>query len=282
MRSVAILGAGEIGAAVARALAEREAVRTIRLVDAAAQVASGKALDITQSGPIDGWDTRVIGTSDSGVATSADVVVVADRHGPDGEWMGEPALEMLRRTLAVTSCPVVFAGPRQHGVMALAARELGHARGRLVGTAPEALAAAARALTALAAGTSAADISVTLVGLPGYWVVAWNESRVGGTAASSALAPPALARLDDRVRACWPPGPYALGSAAAAAVAAMLGGSPGRRTAFAVLDGELGVRRVVAALPVTLGPRGIVSLHPPELSPREQVAFETGLSAASR
>src|SRR5574341_2537612 len=156
MRSVAILGAGEIGGAVARALAEREVARTICLVDAAAQVASGKALDIAQSGPVDGWDTRLTSTFDTGAVASADVVVVADRHGPDGEWTGEPALEMLRRHLGAISCPIVFAGPRQHTLMALATGELGLSRTRLVGTAPEALTAAARALAALAAGTSAA------------------------------------------------------------------------------------------------------------------------------
>src|SRR4051812_34797578 len=83
MRSVAILGAGAIGATVARALAEREVARHVVLVDAAAEVARGKALDIAQSGPIDGWDTRLSGTARLDEAMQPTIVVLADRHGAD-------------------------------------------------------------------------------------------------------------------------------------------------------------------------------------------------------
>jgi len=278
MRSVAILGAGPIGAAVARALAEREAAGHIRLVDAAATVAAGKALDIAQSGPIDGWDTRLSGAAACDGSIDPAIVVVADRHGPDGEWNGEAGLEMLRRIVPRFSCPILFAGPAQHTLMALVARELAIAPSRIAGSAPEALASAARALTALAAGASPADVAVSLVGVPGRFVVAWNESRVGGMAATSALSPPALARLDAQVQASWPPGPYALGSAASAVACSLLNGSPRRRTVFAVLEGEERMRPVVAALPVTLDGGGIAVRHVPELSPRERLAFETGLA----
>jgi malate/lactate dehydrogenase len=119
---------------------------------------------------------------------------------------------------------------------------------------------------------------VSLVGVPGRFVVAWNESRVGGTAATSVLSPPALARLDAQVQQSWPPGPYALGSAASAVACGLLAGSPRRRTVFAVLEGEERRRPVVAAVPVTLDPGGVAVRHLPELSPRERLAFETGLA----
>jgi malate dehydrogenase len=278
MRSVAILGAGAIGAAAARALAEREAVQRIVLVDAASAVAAGKALDIAQSGPIDGWDTRLAGAAALDAALHPSLVIVADRHGADGEWQGEAALDLLRRTLAVVSCPIVFAGTGQHGIMAGAARELGAVRARLVGSAPEALASAARALAALAARTSPADVSVSVVGVPGRFVCAWNESRVGGAAATTVLTPPELAKLDAQIRASWPPGPYGLGSAAAVVSCALLGGSPRRHTVFAVMTGSEGRRPVVTGVPATLGPGGIAAVHVPELSPRERLVFEGTLT----
>jgi malate dehydrogenase len=277
MRSVAILGAGPIGAATARALAEGEVARRIVLVDATAGVAAGKALDIAQSGPIDGWDTRVSAATALEGALSPNLIVVADRH-QEGEWIGEPALEMLRRTIPAAECPVVFAGPAQHALMASVARELGVARARLVGSAPEALASAARALAALAARTSPADVLVSVVGVPGAFVCAWNESRVGGTGASAALSPQELARLDDRIRRSWPPGPYALGSAASAVARAILSGSPRRRTVFAVMDGSTASRGAVAAVPATLSSIGVAALHVPELSPRERLAFDAALA----
>jgi malate dehydrogenase len=277
MRRVAILGAGPIGAATARALAEGEAAQCILLVDAAAAVAAGKALDIAQSGPIDGWDTRVSGTAALDAAWSPSLVVVADRHA-DGEWIGEPALEMLRRALASVGCPVVFAGPAQHALMASVARELGIARARLVGSAPEALASAARALTALAARTSPADVMVSVVGRPGMFVCAWNESRVGGAGASAVLAPPEIARLDARIQASWPPGPHTLGSAASAVAREILSSSPRRRTVFAVMDGSAASRAAVVAVPATLGSAGVAAVHVPALSPRERLVFEGALA----
>ena len=49
MSLVAIIGAGEIGGAVARALAARARIGVIRLIDDNASVAAGKALDLTQA-----------------------------------------------------------------------------------------------------------------------------------------------------------------------------------------------------------------------------------------
>lgn len=278
MRSVAILGAGAIGATVARALAEREVARHVVLVDAAAEVARGKALDIAQSGPIDGWDTRLSGTARLDEAMQPTIVVLADRHGADGEWSGDAALELLRRLRVEPTCPIVFAGAAQHRTIAAGVRELGLSPSRLVGSAPEALAACAGALTALVAGVSPADVLVSVVGVPGRFVVAWNESSVGGSPAAHRLPAHALARLDAQILASWPPGPYALGSAAAAVIAGMLKGSPRRRTVFAVLGGLGEGRNAVAAIPATLAPSGIYALHRPALSPREQTMFETGLA----
>ena len=56
--TVCIIGAGELGAAVADALARREPVARVVLIDDAASVASGKALDIQQSGAIARFHTR--------------------------------------------------------------------------------------------------------------------------------------------------------------------------------------------------------------------------------
>ena len=64
MQTVAILGAGELGGAVGRALACRDLVSRIVFIDKSATVAAGKALDIRQCGPVEGFDTRLDGTED--------------------------------------------------------------------------------------------------------------------------------------------------------------------------------------------------------------------------
>ena len=59
MTNVAILGAGDLGGAVAHALAARGRIRDLTLVDESAGVAAGKALDLMQSSPIDRVDVQV-------------------------------------------------------------------------------------------------------------------------------------------------------------------------------------------------------------------------------
>src|SRR6187431_3206247 len=113
MSTVAIVGAGPLGGAIAHALAERERVREIRLIDDRSSVAAGKALDIRQTGPIDGVDTRLEGAGDVLAASGASVIVIADRVD-GGEWQGDEGLALVRKLIrAGAAAPIVFAGPAQ-------------------------------------------------------------------------------------------------------------------------------------------------------------------------
>jgi malate dehydrogenase len=276
MKTVAIVGAGETAAQVARALAALDVAGEIRLIDAATNVALGKALDIQQAGPIDGFDTRVRGAADVSAAAGAAVVVVADRHGGGRPSTGE-AIDLVRRIAAAAPrAPVVFASPDDRPLLEACARELRIPASRLVGSAPEALASGARALLALAAAASPLDTWLPVHGLPEAWVFAWSEATVAGRPVSAVLPPHELGMAEQRIRASWPPGPYALGSAAARLTAAMLTRSRRRFTAFALLDGEW--RHRAAAASVVLGPEGIAAREEPVLSARERVQLATALS----
>src|SRR4029078_13260515 len=61
MSFVAIIGSAALGAAVAHALAVRDRIREIRLIDSEERVAQGKALDIRQSSAIDQFATLGVG-----------------------------------------------------------------------------------------------------------------------------------------------------------------------------------------------------------------------------
>jgi malate dehydrogenase len=110
--TVCIIGAGDIGGALAHALARSERVSRVLLVDGSGQVAAGKALDIQQAGAIDGFHVRLDGTSDLTRAAGCAVCVVADRVGrPISEWSGEDALTMVKRLATyVGDAPIVLAG----------------------------------------------------------------------------------------------------------------------------------------------------------------------------
>jgi malate dehydrogenase len=276
MREVAIFGAGDLGGALARSLACRGLVRRVVLVDEARQVAAGKALDIRQSGPIEGSDTVVEGTDDPSRAAGAGLVVIADEFGR-GEWAGDGALQLVGRLAAHSAAPIVFAGARQHDVMALAADEMKIAASRLVGSAPTAASAIARALAADAVGTSPVDIGVPVLGLPPNWVLAWGQATSAG-APLDGMAPHQAARVEQLLASRWPPGPYALAAAAAAVVHAALTASR-RRLACFVAAPFGGVRPVVFGQLVQLAPTGIATVTMPDLTPRQRVALEATVLA---
>src|SRR5262245_66477393 len=64
MTTAAIIGAGDLGGAVAQALAARDRVARLVLIDPAGTVAAGKALDLQQSGAVHGFHTRLAATED--------------------------------------------------------------------------------------------------------------------------------------------------------------------------------------------------------------------------
>jgi malate dehydrogenase len=280
--TVCIIGAGELGGAIADALARRECVARILLVDDAAAIATGKALDVQQSGAVAGFHTRLEGSSDLSRVTGCAACVIADRAGrPSSEWQGDEALGLLKRVGPfLGNAPIVFAGSAQAAVMPLAAREAGVRRERLVGSAPEALAHATRAIVAMEAGCSPSEVGLTVLGTPpAGFVVPWSDASIGGYSLERVLTQVQLTRLEARVARLWPPGPFALGAAAARVVDAIVGSS--RRTfgVLTVLGGEFGVRGRVGALPAVLSTSGIVHTRVPTLNPRERVRLEIALGA---
>jgi malate dehydrogenase len=281
MRTVAIIGAGDIGGACAHALAARDHVSQILVIDTAANAASGKALDIRQSGVMTGFHTRLDGTDDRSRATGCAVCVIADRFGTGSpEWQGEEGLAMIKQLApACDDAPLVFAGVRQGDLIAASVREARVERRRVIGTAPEALGAAIAAIIAMEAGCSPDEVSLAVLGSPpASFVVPWSSASIGGYALDRALSQVQLARIEGRAARLWPPGPYALGAAAARAVEGILDSSRRSYNVLTVLSGEFGVRDRVGTVPALLASRGIVHTRIPSLNTREQVQLDTALS----
>ena len=152
--TAAIIGAGDLGGAVAHALATRESVDRVLIVDAAESAAAGKALDIQQAGAIEGFHTRLAGTGDLTRVAGCSVCVVADRFGsPSAEWHGDRG---SRSSMCVCSRPretrqSMFAGATQADCSRAAVDARRASAKRLIGSCPEALASAVRAIVAMEA-----------------------------------------------------------------------------------------------------------------------------------
>jgi malate dehydrogenase len=76
LNKITVVGAGNVGATTAQRLAEKELARQVVLVDVIEGVPQGKGLDLWESAPIEGYDTRLIGTNDYGPSEGSDIVVI--------------------------------------------------------------------------------------------------------------------------------------------------------------------------------------------------------------
>jgi malate dehydrogenase len=76
LNKITVVGAGNVGATAAQRLAEKNLARVVVMLDVAEGIPQGKALDQWQSGPIEGYDTRVYGTNDYQMAAGSEIFVV--------------------------------------------------------------------------------------------------------------------------------------------------------------------------------------------------------------
>ena len=290
MREVAIVGAGELGGLVAHTLMRQKAADRVRLIDSNARVAEGKALDISQAAPVEGFAGLVTGSADLSDAAGADVVVIAERVGSPGsagkpgtaatkDWVGDEALTLVRQLNAIAPRALILcAGLPHRDLVERSVRELHIPRSRILGSASEAFSAAATAIVALELDVSPRDVALSILGVPPHQIViAWEHAAVAGLALIGMMNEPSRRQLTRRIGALWPVGPYALASAACKVVDAMSGNSRRLVTCFVAPDDQAGVRARAVALPVRLGSNGIVEVMMPTLSVAERVALDNAM-----
>jgi malate dehydrogenase len=279
MSFIAIVGAGAVGGALAYRLASVDRLRDVRLIDAEDGIARGKALDILQSAPVEGFSTRISGHASVDAAAGADVVVIADTAKGDVEHGGETGLATLRRIASLDArAPIVFAGASQRQLMTRVVAELHVAPRRVLGSAPGALESAVRALTALECDGSGVEAHLRILGVPPEAaLIAWEEGSVLGQPVSAVVPPHRLAALSARLPRLWPPGPFALAAAAARTADAIVNGSRRSFTCFVSIE-QPPYKGAVVAMPVRLGSGGVERVLQPALTRQERTSLENGLA----
>jgi malate dehydrogenase len=257
-------------------LAEREQVRRVLLIDPDEGRAKGKALDLLQSGPVEGSDTRIEGRAGLEALEGLDAIVVADLPelaGPDVVPLR--VADFVRGLLpSLGKAALVVAGP-DPGLLLAAAIERGVARDRVLGSAPIAWSAALRRLLAEAVGVEPSAVTAIVLGRPPDLVpvgVSVGGIPVAG-AGFSALGR-ALEKL--KARSC---GPVSLAAAAARALAALDGSRASLLPVVVALDDASFPRGVALAVPARIAASRVQGLEPLDLTPRERLAFD---NAAAR
>jgi malate dehydrogenase len=76
LEKITVVGAGHVGETLAIQLAKEGLARQVVVVDILEGIPQGKALDMFESGPVDGFDTQVIGTNSYAEAKDSELVVI--------------------------------------------------------------------------------------------------------------------------------------------------------------------------------------------------------------
>jgi malate dehydrogenase len=274
VRTIAILGAGDLAATLARRVAETELARCVVLVDANEGRAKGKALDIAQSGPVEAFDTRVEACAQLEAVVAPDVVVVADPDDlADAVLLSTRGAERIAGWLpSVGKATLLVAGPHPSPLVEAAVAK-GFPRDRVLGSSPVAAAAALRRRLSAELQVEPREIAVTVMGLPPAQLVAPQATAtVAGIPVeklSAAAFRRAIGALSGRAA-----GPAALAAAALHVLRALDGSRTTVLPVVAQLDGEYGHRRVALAVPARLRSGRIESVVEVTLDPVDRVAFD--------
>ena len=157
-----------------------------------------------------------------------------------------------------TTAPMLFARAHQRELMARAVIRAAPARGGGCSDPPRSRSSPrCGRWPALALDGTGVEVSLRVVGVPPQpAVVAWEEATAFGQPLVVAAAGARHRRRSSaRIPGLWPPGPYALASAAARVAEAIAHGSRRRFSCFVALESGP-ARDAVVAMPVELGPRG--------------------------
>src|SRR5438552_7832444 len=76
VNKITVVGAGNVGATTAQRIAEKELARAVVMVDVVEGIPQGKGLDQWQSAPIEGFDSRVVGTNGYEETAGSDLVII--------------------------------------------------------------------------------------------------------------------------------------------------------------------------------------------------------------
>jgi malate dehydrogenase len=300
MRKVGIIGGGNVGATAAYQIASR-GTADVALYDILPGVPAGKALDMTQVGPVFGFDGRVTGSDDVSVIAGSEVVVVTAgfprKPGMDrmdllrkNFEIAHSAGEAIRRH-APDSVVIVVTNPLD--VMTWVVQQAtGFAPERVVGMAGILDSARFSTFVAMELGCSPADVRAMVLGGHGDSMVPLPRfSTVNGVPLPELLDAATIQRLSDRTRnggaeivkllgtgSAY----YAPGASAALMVEAVLNDSSRLLPCSAWLTGQYGLDNVYVGVPVHLGARGVERIVELDLEPAERQALHASAAGVAK
>ena len=299
---IALIGAGNIGGTLAHLIGLKE-LGDVVMFDVFPGVAAGKALDIMQSGPVDGFDSNMSGTKDYAQIAGSDVVIVTagfprmpgmsrdDLIGKNAGVIAEVA-EGIK-----THCPNAFVicitNPLDAMVWVMKEKS-GLPANKVVGMAGVLDSSRFQLFLAQEFGVSVEDVRAfvlgghgdTMVPLTRYSTVAgipvpdlikmgWTtQAKIDVIVDRTANGGGEIVKLLERGSAF-----YAPAASAIAMAEAYLKDKKRVLPCAAWLTGQYGMNELYVGVPVVIGAGGIERIVEIELNPTEKAAFEKSCAA---
>ena len=299
-KKISIIGAGFVGATAAHWAAEKE-LGDIVLVDILEGIPQGKALDLYEAAPIEGFDSRVIGTNAFEETKDSDVVVVTSGVARKPGMSREDLLATNKKIIESVVAQVVKASPNAILIMVanpldtmtyLAVKRSGLPKERVMGMAGILDTGRFKAFISMELGVSVEDIQSLILGGHGDEMVPLPRyTTVSGIPLAQLLPMQTIDRLVDRARkgggeivnllktgSAY----YAPGAAAIQMVEAILKDKKRILPCCVYLDGEYGLKDICFGVPVKLGAKGVESIIQLDLTSEEKALVAKSAESVKR
>jgi malate dehydrogenase len=296
-RKVTVVGgAGNVGATVARGVAEKQLADVV-VIDIADQKAAGVALDILEACPVYGSDSRVMGTGDYAESANSDVVVITSGVPRKPGMSRDDLLNVNYKIMQQVTEQVVKHSPNciiipvsnPLDAMAQAVLKLSKfPRERVIGMAGVLDSARMRAFIAKELDVSVENVHAFVLGGHGDTMVPLPRySTVAGIPITDLMDKATIDRISARTAgggleitqlvgtSAW----YAPGASVVEMVESILLDKKKILPCSVYLQGEYGVRDLFVGVPCKLGARGLEKIIEIKLTPDEDAAFKKSAGA---
>lgn len=294
---VTVVGAGNVGGTTAQRLAEKDLYDVV-LVDIAEGVPQGKALDISQAGPVCGYNTRVVGSNEYTETAGSSIAVITSgmprKPGMSRDELLATNAKIVKSVVSelVSRSPsiILILVTNPLDAMVHVARSVsGLPKSRIIGMAGVLDSARMRTFIAAELNVPVTDVQAMVLGGHGDTMVPLPRyTTVKGRSVSEVMS---KEKLDAIVKRTRDGGAEIVGllktgsafyapSASAVAMVEAIHKDQKQVLPCAVLcDGEYGLKDVVVGVPVKIGRGGAEQILEYELTSDERAALETSANA---
>jgi malate dehydrogenase len=298
MDKITVVGAGNVGATAAQRVAEKELARQVVLIDIAEGVPQGKGLDQFQSAPIEGFDSRIIGTNGYEESAGSGIYIVtagiARKPGMSRDDLLNTNAAIVRQVseniARVSPEAIIIMVSNPLDVMSyVAMKASGFPRERVIGMAGVLDTARYRAFLAMELDVSVEDIQAMVLGGHGDTMVPLiSYTTVSGIPVTQLMERSKLDAIVDRtrnggaeiVKFLKTGSAYYAPSAGAVQMAEAIVKDKKRILPCAAwLQGEYGMNDLFLGVPVKLGRNGMEGIIEVELTDEERAALQKSADA---